>query len=363
MVEREARPQHLALIAVAEGVEGGAVDAVRTVGMGVGRWSFGSLPAGGRPSGAARRRRRTGRRPCPGPSPGEPRRRVLAMPSAASRSSSCSAALRLKASMRMPEGSVPRSTSSTTRLTSVLVLPDPAGASTRAGPHACSTAARWASSSRTASGPLAGVRRGATPGGVASGAPAPGRAPPGAAVPETGSSCGRPRSLGRRPGSLRRRPMSSRSSREESPTARLRGWNTSAPKGKPRQYGSPRASSGWTKRRRISVACASNSSRVPVQYQSPAAGSPPSRERRGSPGASVQPRREAKRTPGAAAAASRASSLRDATPKKTSPGRVAAGAAGSRGWGPAAVVLTGGPVSVAAFTAEEASRHPRPRRG
>ena len=82
------------------------------------------------------------------------------MPSAASRSSSCSAALRLKASMRMPEGSQPRSTSSTTRLISVLVLPEPAGASTRAGPRAWRTAARCASSKRAASGPEAGDRTG-----------------------------------------------------------------------------------------------------------------------------------------------------------------------------------------------------------
>ena len=151
VVEREARPQHLALIAVAEGVERGAVDAGGALGGRAVRWSA------GRPGGP----RRTARRPRPASSVGEPRRRVLAMPSAASRSSSCSAALRLKASMRMPEGSAPRSTSSTTRLTSVLVLPEPAGASTRAGPRACTTAARWASSSRTASGPLAGRRCGA----------------------------------------------------------------------------------------------------------------------------------------------------------------------------------------------------------
>ena len=168
---------------------------------------------------------------------------------------------------------------------------------------------------------------------------------------------------GSRSGSLRRRPMSSRSSREESPAARLRGSSTSAPNGKPRQNGRPRATRGWTRRRRISVACASNSSRVPVQYQSPAAGSPPSRPRRGSAGTSVQARREAKRTPGAAAPASRASSLRDATPKKTNPGRAATGVAGSTAWDAAAGVTASGPVSAAAFTAEEASRHPRPRRG
>ena len=188
VVEREARPQHLALVPVAEGVEGGAVHARR------------ALRGRARPG---RRRRRATRS-----SGGAPRRRVVAMPSAASRSSSCSAALRLKASIRMPDGSAPRSTSSTTRLTRVLVLPEPAGARTRAGPRACSTAARWASSSRAASGPAARARRG-------SAARVAGRGRRGR---------GRCRS---RPPRASSRPMSSRSSAAASSTPRLRGASAS----------------------------------------------------------------------------------------------------------------------------------------
>ena len=155
------------------------------------------------------RRRRAARA-----SGGEPRRRVEPMPRAASRSSSCSAALRLKASMRMPDGSAPRSTSSTTRLTRVLVLPEPAGARTRAAPRACSTAARWASSSRTASGPAAGraaVRS------------APSRA---SAPAWVRCVCGR-RALLVEAASPSSRPMSSRSRAAASPTPRLRGASTS----------------------------------------------------------------------------------------------------------------------------------------
>ncbi len=230
---------------------------------------------------------------------------MLAMPSAASRSSSCSAALRLKASMRMPDGSAPRSTSATTRLISVLVLPEPAGARTRAGPRACSTAARCAASSRTASGPLEGRRAGREAGRPAAAGPRDvatkwpeGRPPPAVAAR---------RSL----------PMSSRSSRAASPTPRRRGSSTSAANGSPRQNGRPRAARGWTRRKRISVACAANSSGDAFQYQSPTGGSPPRSGRRGSPGSSVHARREAKRAPGAAAAARCARSRRLVTSKNS----------------------------------------------
>ncbi len=241
------------------------------------------------------------------------------MPRAARRSSSCSAALRLKASMRMPDGSTPRSTSSTTRLTRVLVLPEPAGASTRAAPRSCSTAARWASSSRTASGPVAARRAGA---GASAGCECAGRGSPGwsgSAGPAVA-----PRS----------RPMSSRSSREASPTPRLRGASSSGPKGKPRQNGAPRATSGCTKRSSTSPACAASSPTEPSQCQSPAGGSPPSKGRRGSPGSSVHERRKAKRIPGAAAAARCASSRRPLTWKNTRRGSLAGGlsAAAVIGW-------------------------------
>ena len=216
VVEREARPQDLALVAVAEGVEGGAVDAR---------------------AGARGRTRRDARRRAGRASGGEPRRRVVPMPRAARRSSSCSAALRLKASMRMPDGSAPRSTSSTTRLTRVFVLPEPAGARTRAAPRRCSTAARWASSSRAASGPAGRARR------------RPGRRWPRRWRPARSRHL---RAAGKRAAgeaaSRSRRPMSSRSSAPASPTPRLRGASTRSPNGKPRQNGRPRARSGWMKR-------------------------------------------------------------------------------------------------------------------
>ena len=296
VVEREARAQHLALVAVAEGVEGGAVDAGRAVVV-------------------ARRSppRRRGRREDGASSSGEPRRRVLAMPSAASRSSSCSAALRLKASMRMPDGSAPRSTSSTTRLISVLVLPEPAGARTRAGPRACSTAARCAASSCTASGPLEG-RPSRVGSAAVGGRRRESRRRPAQKTRRRSGQEGRPRPA---VAARRSRPMSSRSSRAASPTARRRGSSTSAANGRPRQNGRPRATRGWTRRRRISVACASNSSRDPFQYQSPTGTSPPRSGRRGSPGSSVHARREAKRAPGAAAAARCARSRRLVTSKNS----------------------------------------------
>ncbi len=171
--------------------------------------------------------------------------------------------------MRMPDGSAPRSTSSTTRLMSVLVLPEPAGARTRAGPRACSTAARCAASSWTASGPLEG--RPPRVGSAAAGRPATGlpAAGSGPAAANWAGGCPLPAADARSS-----RPMSSRSSRAASPTARRRGSSTSAANGRPRQKGRPRATRGWTRRRRISVACASNSSRDPFQYQSPTGTSP-----------------------------------------------------------------------------------------
>ena len=123
-----------------------------------------------------------------------------------------------------------------------------------------------------------------------------------------------------------RRPISSRSSAAASPTPRLRGASTSAPKERPRQNGRSRATSGWTNPSRTSVACAANSSAVPFQCQRPIGGSPPSRERRGSPGSSVHERRAANRTPGAAAAARCARSRRPGTSKNNSRGPVVAAA-------------------------------------
>ena len=250
--------------------------------------------------GAARRRRATRA------SGGEPRRRVVPMPSAASRSSSCSAALRLKASIRMPDGSAPRSTSSTTRLTRVLVLPEPAGARTRAAPRRCSTAARWASSSRAAPGPAAGRRAGAAGGGDCRGADGS------LAVGNTASGFG-DGLAGTEQAASSSRPMSSRSRRAASATTRPRGASTSGPKGKPRQKGRPRARRGWTKRRSTSFACAAKSSAVSFQSQRPTGASPPRSGRRGSPGSSVHVRWRAKRRPGPAAAARCARSRRPVT--------------------------------------------------
>ena len=116
------------------------------------------------------------------------------------------------------------------------------------------------------------------------------------------------------------RPMSSRSSAAASPTPRLRGASTRSPKEKPMQNGRPRPTSGWMKRSSTSPACAANSSAVPFQNQSPTGGSPPSSDRPGSPGSPVQSRRAAKRTPGAAAAARCARSRRLETSKNSEPG-------------------------------------------
>ena len=268
--------------------------------------------------------------------------------------------------MRMPAGSAPRSTSSTTRLTSVLVLPEPAGARTRAGPRACSTAARWASSSRAASGPLAGLRGDAGPAGAPSAGTATEGAPDGAAADdgEVGEGAAR-----RRTDAPSRRPMSSRSSAAASPTPRPRGASTSAPNEKPRQNGSSRATSGWTKPSRTSAACAANSSTVPLQCQRPTGGSPPRRERRGSPGSSVHERRAANRAPGAAAAARCARSRRPGTSKNNSRGPAAAatGRAAACPWSDRLSVAArmGGPAGPACFArpATDASRPARVFRG
>ena len=281
---------------------------------------------------------------------------MVAMPSAASRSSSCSAALRLKASMRMPDGSAPRSTSSTTRLTRVLVLPEPAGARTRAGPRACSTAARWASSSRTASGPLAGLR------GRGRGAPAPAAAGAPAARARLGETRAAARAAGGRCPRGRARPRRRRRGCAAS--------SASAPNGKPRQNGSPRPTSGWTKRQQDVARPARRTPRpCPLQCQRPTGGSPPSRGRRGSPGSSVHERREAKRTPGAAAAARRARSRRLAHVEEDEPGPGGARrpeAAACR-WSDrlSAAVLMAWPAGPACIArpATDASRPPRSRRG
>ena len=251
--------------------------------------------------------------------------------------------------MRMPEGSAPRSTSSTTRLTRVLVLPEPAGARTRAAPRTCSTAARWASSSRTASGPAAGRAAGPGESGCA-GAPGCGGTMAAAATDEATSP----------PSS---RPMSSRSSAAASPMSRLRGASRPALNGKPTQNGRPRPTSGWMKRSSTSAACAANSSAVPFQYQRPTGEAPPSSGRPGSPGSPVQSRRAAKRTPGAAAAARCARSRRLATSKNTDlgPANAAPGSVvtcrSSRRLS-VALLMMGRPVCVSPGRASDASSPP-----
>lgn len=74
------------------------------------------------------------------------------------RSRSSIAALRLKVSTRIRSGSVPRSIRRATASTSVVVLPVPGPASTSSGPPACSTTARWYSSSTGGVGSARGLR-------------------------------------------------------------------------------------------------------------------------------------------------------------------------------------------------------------
>ena len=214
------------------------------------------------------------------------------MPSAARRSSSCSAALRLKASMRIAEGSAPRSTSSTTRLIRVLVLPEPAGASTRAGPQWCSTAARWAfvqaDRVRAARGPASRRRRGGrrTPDGR--------RAAPCSRGPQQAADVFEVEPRGSAHG-------------ERARLEDLRGEREAQAERKAaREQGVDEAQEDLGRLRLELLA-------RPPPPPRPVAGSPRSRERRSSPGSSVQTRREAKRVPGAAAVASRARSLREAT--------------------------------------------------
>ncbi len=66
---------------------------------------------------------------------------------ASSRAVSSSAARRLKATTQTDAGSAPPSTSQATRATSVVVLPDPAGATHRTGPGGAVAAARWSGAS------------------------------------------------------------------------------------------------------------------------------------------------------------------------------------------------------------------------
>ena len=134
--------------------------------------------------------------------------------------------MRLNAKRRMSPASMPPATSSATRPTSVLVLPEPAGASTRAAPRPCSTAARCAVSSCVATesgGRAADLRAVLVP----------------------------PR---------RRAPMSSRSSRARSPTDRDRRSKTVELNGKPMQNGELEATRGYANSRRIAPACARSSS-------------------------------------------------------------------------------------------------------
>ena len=74
------------------------------------------------------------------------------MPSGASavssRSPSSTAARRLKVIAAMDAGSTPVATSQAIRATSVVVLPLPAGATTRTGPGSAVAAARWSGASR-----------------------------------------------------------------------------------------------------------------------------------------------------------------------------------------------------------------------
>ncbi len=78
----------------------------------------------------------------------DPAGRPSGASAASSRAVSSSAARLLKATTHTDAGSSPPSTSHATRATSVVVLPEPAGATHSTGPGGAVAAARWSGASR-----------------------------------------------------------------------------------------------------------------------------------------------------------------------------------------------------------------------